>query len=197
MANGVVTIPLPGQPLAGDWSSHDDHGSPTTLEFFAGPENRLIEPAIAGVLGRQPTPYNPLVLHGPSGTGKSHLARGLAATWKLNFPQSCVVYTTAVDFAREMADAFETQAVEDFRSRYRGASLAVFEDLGELAAKPAAQEELIRTLDAVIQQGGQVVVTASSAPGKSLIFCLPCRVAFRPDYAFHWPCRGLTRDWRS
>jgi len=164
MANGVVTIPLPSQPLDGDSSAQDGQRGPTTLEFFAGPENCLIEPAIAGVLGRQPTPYNPLVLYGPSGAGKSHLARGLAATWKLNFPQSRVAYTTAVDFAREMADAFETQAVEDFRARYRGASLTVFEDVGELAAKPAAQEELMRTLDAVIQQGGQVVVTASSAP---------------------------------
>jgi chromosomal replication initiator protein len=164
MANGVVTIPLPGQPLAGDWSSQDGDRAPTTLEYFAGPENCLVGPAVSGVLGRQPTPYNPLVLYGPSGSGKSHLARGLAATWKANFPKSRVVYATAVDFARERADAFETQAVEDFRDRYRGVSLAVIEDVGNLAAKPAAQEELIRMLDAILQQGGQVVVTASSAP---------------------------------
>jgi chromosomal replication initiator protein len=63
-----------------------------------------------------------------------------------------------------MADAFEAQAVEDFRKRYREVSLAVFEDVGELANKPVAQEELLRTLDAVIQRGGQVVVTAPCAP---------------------------------
>lgn len=170
MANGVVIIPLPGPMPNGDPSAQDGHRSSTPLEFFAGPENCLVEPAVSGVLGRQPTPYNPLVLYGPSGTGKSHLARGLVATWKTNFPHSRVAYTTAVDFAREMADAFETQAVEDFRSRYRGVNLAVFEDVGELATRSAAQEELIRTLDAVIQRGGQVVVTTSSVPQETAGF---------------------------
>jgi len=164
MADGVVTIPLPGQLLAGDSSSLDGHRGPTTLEFFAGPENRLIESAVSGVLGRQPSRYNPLVLYGPSGTGKSHLARGLAAAWKVSFPNSRVNYATAVDFAREMVEAFETQSVEDFRLSHRAVNLAVFEDVAELARQPAAQEELTHTLDAVIQQGGQVVATAACAP---------------------------------
>ena len=71
-----------------------------------------------------------------------------------------MVYTTAVDFARELADAIETQAVVDLRARYRTANLLVFEDAGRLADKPAAQIELIHTLDAVLRDGGQVVVTA-------------------------------------
>ena len=164
MTHDVVAIPLPGQPLAGESQVANVDRGPTTLEFFAGPENYLIEPAVCGVLGRQPNPYNPLVFHGPSGTGKSHLARGLAATWKLKFPHCRIACTVAVDFAREMSDAFEAQAVEDFRARYRGVNLAVFEDVAELAAKVSVQEELIRTIDAVVQGGGQVVVTASSAP---------------------------------
>ena len=180
MADDIVTIPLPGPTTwcpAGDLlgPAGCPGGEPTTTmitlcPFFAGPENCLVEAAIAGVLGRgtryagSPTPYNPLVFYGPSGTGKSHLARGLAAVWKRNYPHSRIACTTAVDFAREMADAFEAQAVEDFRSRYRTVNLAVFEDIAELAAKPAAQEELVRTLDAVIQRGGQVVVTAACAP---------------------------------
>lgn len=138
MTNGVVTIPLPGQPLSDNGSSPDDNRTPLAMEFIAGPENCLVEPAVLGILGRRLTPFNPLVLYGPSGTGKSHLARGIAATWKANFPHSRVVYTTAVDFARERKDAFDAQSVEDFRARYPGAALAVFEDLGELAADPVA-----------------------------------------------------------
>ena len=163
MVNGVVTIPLSGR-LHGDNRSHGDSKRPAALEFFAGPENSLVEPAVLGVLGRRLNPFNPLVLYGPSGTGKSHLAQGIAATWRTSFPHSRVVYTTAIDFAREMGEAFEAQSVEDFREKYRGAALAVFEDVGELASKPAAQEELICTLDAIIQRDGQVLATAPAAP---------------------------------
>ena len=134
--------------------------------FLAGPENQLLEPAIHDVLQRRPALYNPLVLHGPSGTGKSHLARGLLAAWRDRFPPASVVYTAAVDFARELADAIETQAVVDLRAKYRTANLLVFEDVGRLADKPAAQVELIHTIDAVMQEGGQVVVTAAVPPGE-------------------------------
>jgi chromosomal replication initiator protein len=172
MVNGVVTIPLSGQPLGDHAGARNGHSGPTEIEFFAGPENSLVEPAVMGILGRRLTPFNPLLLYGPSGTGKSHLARGIAATWKANFPQNRVAYATAIDFARELADAFDTHSIDDFRRKYRAAGLAVFEDIGELADKPAAQEEFICTLDAMIHGGRQVIVTASAAP-QEIVGLLP------------------------
>ena len=165
MANGVVTIPISGQPLVCDPSLDGEHGNPVALnEFFAGPENLLVEPAVQSVLGRRSTRYNPLVLYGPSGTGKSHLARGIATAWKANSPGNRVVYITAVDFARQWADAIEAQAVEEFRADFRTADLVIVENLGELLGKPSAQEELVRTLDVVMRHDTQVVVTARVAP---------------------------------
>ena len=167
MTHGLVAIPLEGQPMDGG------------VKFVAGPENYLVEPAIENVLHDRVAAYNPLVLCGPSGTGKSHLARGLAAAWRKRFPEQAVVYTTAVDFARELADAIETQAVVDLRKRYRTAGLLVFEDAGRLADKPAAQVELIHTLDAVMRRGGQVVVTASTAPARCGACCRHCKAGCR------------------
>jgi chromosomal replication initiator protein len=116
------------------------------------------------------SPYNPLVLHGRSGTGKSHVARGLASVWKTHHRRDRVVCTTAVEFAHELADAIDSQAVEDFRVKYRTANLLIFEDLGHLATpksgKLNAQEELIHTLDALLADDRSVVVTASAAPAE-------------------------------
>lgn len=167
MVEGIVAIPLRGQPMACPTGPDDDYSGRAALgQFLAGPENHLLPPAITGVLDQRPALYNPLVIHGPSGTGKSHVAYGLAIAWRERFPGRSVIFATAVDFARELADAIETQAVDDLRQRYRTASLLVFEDVGRLADKPAAQAELIHTLDAILREGGQIVVTALVPPAE-------------------------------
>jgi Cdc6-like AAA superfamily ATPase len=131
MADGIVDAPPTGQPL--DPALKQD-GPFAPGCFLVGPENRLVEVAVHSVLGgptdwldrRRESPptaflpptgflpgcYSPLVLYGPSGTGKSHLTRGLAAEWRSHDRRLRVVCTTAVDFARELAEAIETQAVE-------------------------------------------------------------------------------------
>jgi chromosomal replication initiator protein len=67
-----------------------------------------------------------------------------------------------------LADAIESQAVEEFRTKYRSAHLLVFEDIGQLVArksgKLSAQEEFIHTLDALVVEQRWVIVTVSAAP---------------------------------
>ena len=118
----------------------------------------------------RPTATIPLVLFGPSGTGKSHLARGIAAAWKAPDRRHRVVSTTAVDFARELAEAIETQAVEEFRPSIARRRCWFLKTSAMLATrksgKLSAQEEFIHTLDALLAEGRWVVVTASAAPAE-------------------------------
>ncbi len=167
MVDGVIDIPLLGNPLH---STAEQNGAVALGNFLAGPENRLVEVALRSIVEEKANGYNPLVLYGPSGTGKSHLAEGIAASWRVQHRRSRVVHTSAVDFARELADAIETQAVDEFRAKHRGANLLIVEDLGRLVARRSeklnTQEELVHTLDALLAEGRWAVVTAPAPPSE-------------------------------
>ena len=160
-------------------------------QFISGAENRLALAAIERVLeqggkhARQAAtvqihdagvapgvPYNPLVLYGPPGTGKSHLARSLAAEWLRRRKQSRIVCLTAAEFAGKYAEALEGRNVDAWRDAVRGADLLVLDDLGQIAAKPVVQEELLHTLDALADREATVVVTSRLAP-KQIATLLP------------------------
>jgi chromosomal replication initiator protein len=185
MVQALIDIPLPGLMLG---SPGDQKKAPKASNapshFLAGPENRLVQVVVRSVLGDCPDfcvnkngtgyplgafglGYNPIVLYGPSGTGKSHLALGLAAEWKSRHRRR-VECVAAVDFARELAEAIETQALEEFRTKYRQADLLVFEDIGRLinraSEKLSAQGEFVHTLDELIDRGSWVIVTSMTAP---------------------------------
>lgn len=150
-------------------------------EFVAGPENllalsivqRLLDGAPAANAAKSAVPTNghlrantisPLVLYGVPGTGKSHLAQGLAAEWQRLHPSEQVVCVTAAEFARQYAQAVEDRTINHWRLRFREADLLVLEDLTTLATKPAAQTEWLHTLDAVADRLGLVVITSRLAP---------------------------------
>jgi chromosomal replication initiator protein len=164
--DAIVTIPLPGS-RAGSAAAEEPSASPGLGGFLAGPENFLVETAVCAVLRDSPEKYNPLVLHGPSGTGKTHLAQGLVEAWKqCRHDRHGAIYVTAVDFTRELNDAISTQATDDFRAKYRQASLLALDDLGGLLEKRSAQEELVHVLDCLLATGNRVVITASAPPAE-------------------------------
>jgi len=108
--------------------------------------------------------YNPIVLHGPSGTGKSHLADGVFRQWQTRRRRRGAISVTARDFVCELREAVETKTTDQFRTPYRRAPLLVFEDLDELDGKQAAQQELLSILDELMKRGSWVLVTARTNP---------------------------------
>lgn len=163
--DGVRSIPLFGRPIGNPDHARRESVGAALPEFIIGPENRLVGTAVESVLESSVPSYSPLVLYGPSGSGKTHLATGLVAAWTAGRRRTAVS-AAALDFARELNDAHETQTLDDFRERYRRTSLFVLEDVGLLAEKPTAQRELIATLDQLAEEGRLVVVTAAAAPAQ-------------------------------
>jgi chromosomal replication initiator protein len=160
--DGMMETPLSGQLIARPDNPPDQ---PALSRFVLGDEHRLVPVAVQSVLEPSAVGYRLVVLYGPSGSGKTHLASAIASQWKAQFPREPVVMTTAMDFARELADAIETKTIDDFGGRYRRASLLVLEDLGHLTGKEAAQQELIHVLDSLMDRAARIVLTAPMAPG--------------------------------
>jgi chromosomal replication initiator protein len=164
VAAGVFSIPLE----ADGWSPSPstDRGTTPALklrEFFAGEENALCRVA-AESLFHDPPAYNPLVFFGCSGTGKSTLVRGLAARWRQHNRTAKTIITTGSEFAREYRHAVETDSVSDLRTKYRRAALLVVDDLEAVGEKTSVQQELIHTLQALLEHEHRVVATLSQAP---------------------------------
>ena len=182
MVYGVTRIALPscdwgdpqrtGEPLcAGDNRRIGDLRNLETETFVAGAENRLAVPALErlfpdNVEAELPSAdlFNPLVLQGPTGTGKSQLARGIIRRWSTQLGESAVEYITAIDFARQLRAAREAGELHEFRERLANLQLFVLEDLHRLPHRVFVQRELRDALDELLAVGAIVVVTAQQPP---------------------------------
>src|SRR5262245_28140494 len=131
--------------------------------FIVGPENALVRELVRAVASSAPG-YNPLVIYGASGVGKSTLAHLLADQWQQAHVGANIIRTTAADLARALAHAAETNSVADLRTRHQRCNLLLIDDLHQLADRPAAQQFLTTTIDALLRRGVLVIATLRQLP---------------------------------
>jgi chromosomal replication initiator protein len=134
------------------------------LEQFAqGPSNEVAVRAVQAVLAEPGRKYNPLVLVGRSGLGKTHLlnAVGLGLAAK---PGAVVACLSTQAFIDELIAAIDGDRVDWWRARYRRATALLLDDIQLLAGKERTQEELFNLFNLFIDQERQLVFTAPQHP---------------------------------
>jgi len=135
--------------------------------FLTGPENELAYASVLALARGDAAGISPLVVHGPSGVGKSRLLSGLVSEWLLRRPESAVAHLGAEAFAAACAEAAEhTGGWSELRDRFRRLDLFVLEDLHSLERAPLALAELAHTLDALDDAGAGVVMSARVGPAQ-------------------------------
>ena len=173
VVNGVTQIELPSC-LDNPATSPPRTDLATLPYFVSGPENRLASMAIKRLLSAEDIEsaslvFNPLVLIGPSGSGKSHLARGIArhflrALAQQTHNEKSIEYFSAIDFARQLRSAREEGELEAFRQRLADLSLLIVEDLHRLPERSFVQRELRDTLDGLVSNNRLILLTAQQSP---------------------------------
>jgi chromosomal replication initiator protein len=133
-------------------------------EFVVGSCNRVAFAASQSVVEAPGQGPNPLVIHGPVGTGKTHLLEGIYAGLRRQYPDARVVYITAEDFTNRFVQAMRATKLAGFRKHFREVDVFLLDDLHFLAGKKATQEEFLHTFDSLVAEGRQLVVTCDCHP---------------------------------
>jgi chromosomal replication initiator protein len=133
-------------------------------EFVVGPCNRVAFAAAMSTAEEPGQGANPLVVHGPVGTGKTHLLEGIYAGIRRRYPQQRVVYVTAEDFTNRFVASVRFGKQSAFRKNFRSCDVLLIDDVHFLARKRATQEEFLHTLDALLDDGRQVALSCDCHP---------------------------------
>lgn len=108
--------------------------------------------------------YNPLVIHGPSGTGKTHLLSAIAHRAAEVDPGLRIHFERMDSLADRLASAIVAGQPSRVWREMGAVGMLLVDDLHLVAGKPRTQEELLRALDSMIRSGVQVVATATAPP---------------------------------
>ena len=131
--------------------------------YCAGPSNEMALNGARDVIGKPGKKYNPLVIVGRSGLGKTHLlnAIGLELAKK---KQAIVACLSTQQFVDELIAAIDGNRIDWWRARYRRATAFLLDDIQLLAGKERTQEELFNLFNQFLDADRQLVFTAPAHP---------------------------------
>ena len=134
--------------------------------FVVGPSNKLAHAASKAVAEHPAQNYNPLLIYGDSGLGKTHLIYAIANVIRRNDPNSKIAYVKGDDFTNELVDAIREGKTAEMREKYRQADLLLVDDIQFIAGKKQTQEEFFHTFNTLYESGRQIVLTSDRPPSE-------------------------------
>jgi len=144
------------------WQRSDTNHSALVLV----PENRFAHAAAIRLLDPSNGAVPIVVVYGPSGVGKSQLARQIARQAAIENPDVRLLNLTATEFSIELAKASQSEMFDEFRTTYRRLDLLICEDIQALQKRKESQAQLLAVIDEIVAGGGRVLLTCNRPPGE-------------------------------
>jgi chromosomal replication initiator protein len=157
-------------PLSGQSSSRAsgsrNSGYPANLRqnykfenFIVGDNNRFTYNASEAVAKAPARIYNPLLIYGGVGLGKTHLMHAIGNYVADNFQDRRIICITAEEFTNEFIQMIHDRSTHEFKNKYRSADVLLIDDIHFFQNKPGVQEELFHTFNALYDSERQMVFT--------------------------------------
>lgn len=138
-----------------------------TLEnFVVGLSNNVAYAAAQAVIADPGIAYNPLLIYGGTGVGKTHLMLAIGNALIRKNPNLKVIYCSSEKFMNDYVEAIQIHKMGDFRSKYRSANILLIDDIQFFSGREGTQEEFFHTFNELQSQNSQMVLTSDRSPNE-------------------------------
>ena len=132
--------------------------------FVEGKSNQLPKAAALQVANHPGEAYNPLLIYGGVGLGKTHLLHAIGNQMLVNNPAAKIVYLHSERFVADMVKALQHNAISEFKRHYRSVDALLIDDIQFFAGKERSQEEFFHTFNTLLEGQRQVILTCDRYP---------------------------------
>ena len=134
--------------------------------FVIGSSNRFPHAAAVAVAEAPGKAYNPLLVYGESGLGKTHLLHAIGHYVRSLYSNAKVRYVSSEEFTNEFINAIRDDRQDRFKRRYRDVDVLLIDDIQFLEGKTQTQEEFFHTFNTLHNANKQIVLTCDRAPKR-------------------------------
>ncbi len=132
--------------------------------FVEGKSNQLARAASLQVSENIGRAYNPLLIYGSSGLGKTHLMHAIGNAALEKNPNANIIYLHSEKFVQDMVRALQQNSIDAFKRYYRQMDVLLIDDIQFFAGKERSQEEFFHTFNTLLENKHQVVMTCDKYP---------------------------------
>ena len=131
----------------------------TFENFVIGDNNGFASNAALAISKNPGTSYNPFLIYGGVGLGKTHLMQSIGNRVWVESPKKKVICITAEEFTNEFIQSIHDKTTQNFKNKYRYVDVLLIDDIHFLQNKLGSQEELFHTFNALYDANKQMVFT--------------------------------------
>ena len=136
----------------------------TFVNFVEGKSNEFAAAAAAQVAIKPGTAYNPLLIYGDVGLGKTHLMHAVGNEMLDRNKNAKVLYLHSEKFVANMIKALQTNTIDNFKRYYREVDALLIDDIQFFAGKDRSQEEFFHTFNYLLEEKKQIILTCDRYP---------------------------------